>query len=423
MAQTNLPEWSADKMIYEVNVRQYTPEGTFDAFSEHLPRLHDMGVGILWLMPINPIGVENRKGSLGSYYAVKDYKAVNPEYGNIKDFKKLVDAIHKQGMYVIVDWVANHTAWDNVWMKEHPDFYTRGKDGNVVPPVEDWADVADLNYDNMELRKAMINAMQYWVEEADIDGFRCDVALMVPDDFWKDATTQLRSIKPGLFFLAEAEGPNFIEDGFNMVYGWNRHHAMNMIAQGKAKPAMLDSLVRSDIAKYPADGLLMNFTSNHDENTWNGTEFERMGDANKCMAVAAATLPGMLLEYTGQEVAMHKRLRFFDKDTVSWVDDKNYTQFWTGLIRMKENNPALWNGTAGGDYTRIDAGNDNIYCFTRIRGDSKVLVIMNMSAATHAMELSGYKGKWRIAYTGEKAKIKKTLKAELGPWEYRVYAQ
>lgn len=423
IAQNNAPDWSRKSTIYEVNIRQYTPEGTFSAFEQHIPRLHDMGVDILWMMPVQPIGKLNRKGSLGSYYSISDYTATNPEFGSLKDFKNLVDAAHKDNMHVILDWVANHTSWDHVWMKSHKEYYSTAKDGSVIPPVADWSDVADLNYDNADMRKAMIEAMKFWITETDIDGFRCDVAMMIPDDFWVEAFTELRKIKPDIFLLCEAEGPQFIKDGFNMGYAWNRHHTMNMIAQGKEKPAKLDSLIQADLKLFPEGSYFMNFTSNHDENSWNGSEFERMGDAAKAMAVLSATMPGMLLIYSGQEVGMNKRLRFFDKDTINWLDDKNFTPFYKSLIEIKNANPPLWNGTYGGDYKYIPTTSGNVYCFSREKMGNKVIVLTNLSGRNQLVEIEGLSGKFTNAFTGKNRTFKSGKEISLGPWEYLVLTE
>ncbi|HNJ90009.1 MAG TPA: alpha-amylase family glycosyl hydrolase [Chitinophagales bacterium] len=419
-AQVQAPEWSKDKVIYEVNIRQYTPEGTFNAFTAQLPRLKQMGVGVLWLMPVQPIGELNRKGSLGSYYSISNYVTTNPEFGTLKDFKKLVDEAHKLGMYVILDWVGNHTAWDHPWITDHPEYYTTDKNGKIQPPVADWTDVADLNYDNMQLRKAMIHDMAFWVKETNIDGFRCDVAMMIPDAFWQYAFNEMREIKPELFMLCEAEGPQFVKDGFNMVYGWERHHAMNQIAKGKGTVDHLDSLVQKDIASYAPISYYMNFTSNHDENSWNGTEFERMGDGARAFAVLSATLPGMLLIYSGQEVGLDRRLKFFDKDSINWVDDKQFTPFYTKLINIKTQNQALWNGNYGGSYRRVACENSGTYIFAREKDGNKVLVVANLTAEISNIVFANEAGKYIDAMSGKKEKVKATEKMTLKPWEVKV---
>lgn len=417
------PEWSKDKTLYEVNIRQYTAEGTFDAFATHLPRLEKMGVGILWLMPVQPIGELNRKGSLGSYYSISDYTKTNPEFGSMKDFKKVVDEAHKRDMYVILDWVANHTAWDHKWMKDHKDYYTTDKSGNIVAPVPDWSDVADLNYDNMAMRKDMIADMVFWLKEANVDGFRYDMAMMVPDDFWKEAFVELKKIKPDVFLLAEAEGPQFHTLGFSMTYAWEKHHLMKDIAQGKKLAGDMDSLIAKDSKSFPVDAYRMNFTSNHDENSWQGTEFERMGEGAKSFAVMSATIPGMLLIYSGQEVALDRRLKFFDKDSIVWVDNKNFTQFYTTLIELKKNNPALWNGAYGGSYRNVETGHEKVYAYSRELTGNKVLVVLNLSGEAREIKLTTDAGKYMNSFTGKKQKIKAGKKMEIPAWGYIVLTQ
>jgi glycosidase len=310
-------EWSKNSNIYEVNIRQYTPEGTFAAFENHMPRLKEMGVDILWLMPIHPISEKNRKGTMGSYYAVADYQKTNPEFGTLNDLKHLVSTAHEMGMKVIIDWVANHTGWDNWLISEHADWYTSDSTGNIICPLNtDWSDVADLNYDVPEMREYMIQSLEYWVKEANIDGYRCDVAGMVPIDFWVDARTRLDAIKP-LFMLAEHEGKEVLE-AFDMIYAWEFHHIMNGIAKGEKTISDIDAYYAKIDTIFDVEDYLMTFTSNHDENSWNGTAFERMGDAVECMAVFSATVPGMPLIYSGQEDELNKRLKFFEKDVIEW---------------------------------------------------------------------------------------------------------
>ncbi|MDZ7741384.1 MAG: alpha-amylase family glycosyl hydrolase [Bacteroidota bacterium] len=327
------PEWSRDDVIYEVNIRQYTPEGTFKAFEEHLPRLKEMGVDILWLMPVHPIGEKNRKGSLGSYYSVKDYLAVNPEFGTKEDFRSLVGKAHELGMYVILDWVANHTAWDNVWVEEHPAWYVKDSSGNFISPF-DWTDVIKLDYDNAGMRRAMKDALLYWVKEENIDGYRCDVAGEVPIDFWNEASAELYAVKP-VFMLAEAELPEHHEKAFNMSYAWEMHHVMNEVAKGNENANKIQEVLDKNMARFPQGAYRMYFTSNHDENSWNGTVYERMGDAAETFAALTYVLPGMPLIYSGQEAGLDKRLLFFEKDSISW-DEMKLLDFYTRLNEIKE---------------------------------------------------------------------------------------
>jgi len=418
-ASVEHPAWSYNVSIYEVNTRQYTPEGTFKAFDQHIKELKDLGVGIVWFMPINPIGEKNRKGSLGSYYSVRDYKAINPEFGTLEDFKETVKKIHSMGMYVIIDWVANHTAWDNVWVSEHPDFYTRDSLGNFVPPVADWYDVIDLNYDNELLWKHMIDAMKYWVEECDIDGFRCDVAGMVPLDFWKKARTELSKIKY-VFMLAEAEGPRFHE-AFDMTYSWDLIHLINDVAQGKKDVQSLKDYFASEKNKYPADAYRMRFTSNHDENSHNGTVFERMGDGVETFAAFTCVITGMPLVYSGQETGLDRRLKFFDKDTIEWKQSK-YTFLYTRLLHEKERNKALWNGDKRGEMIPVKSSANEVFAFVRQKDGDKVYAIFNLSDKTVKTQLESnlIAGEYTNAFSGRKLKIKSKEWLELKPWDYRI---
>lgn len=371
------PQWTQSANIYEVNIRQYSEEGTFNAFTEQLPRLKEMGVDILWLMPIHPIGELNRKGTLGSYYSIKDYKDVNPEFGTLDDFKNLVKKAHELGMYVMIDWVANHTSWDNVWVNKHPDFYERTPEGGLVSPF-DWTDVAALDYNNQEMRKSMLDALVYWVKEADIDGYRCDVAGEVPTDFWVEARKQLDQMKP-VFMLAEAEKPELVEYAFDMDYGWEFHHLMNQIAKGEKNAKDVLTYLEKEKANYPAEAYKMNFITNHDENSWNGTIKERLDTAANAMAVLSFTLSDMPLIYSGQEAANEKRLEFFEKDPIDWKDYPKQN-FYKNLTKLKHDNPALWNGLYGGEITYLPTDQDDkLFGFKRVKGDNDIMVLINLS--------------------------------------------
>ncbi len=420
-SQSVAPEWSKNATIYEVNVRQFTNEGTFKAFQTHLPRLKKMGVDILWLMPIHPIGVENRKGSLGSYYAVKDYKGVNPEFGTIDDFKSLVNAAHALGMKVIIDWVANHSSPDNVWVQQgHKDWYTLDSLGNLQPTIgTDWWDVADLNYDNKEMRKEMIESMRYWLTAADIDGFRCDVAGWVPTDFWIDARRELDKTKK-IFFLAEDENPE-IHAAFDMTYGWEFHHVMNKVAKGEENVTHIISYLEK--GHFKPEDYRMHFTSNHDENSWNGTEMERMGEARFALAVLSATLEGMPLVYNGQETSLDRRLEFFEKDSINW-SKMDLVPFYTKLLQLNRSNKALWNGTYGGKVEILSSKNDKDFLvFTREKDGNKVLCVFNFSAADKPLKLTHPKiaGRYTDLFSGKKVKLKSELLTDIEAWGYRVY--
>lgn len=412
-------DWAKNAVIYEVNIRQYTKEGTFKAFEKHLPRLKELGIDILWLMPINPISEKNRKGEMGSYYSVQDYKKVNPEFGTEEDFSSVVAKAHELGMHVILDWVPNHTGWDNHWIAEHPEWYTQNEKGEIIPPNPDWTDVADLNYDNKEMRTAMIDALEYWVREFDVDGYRCDVAGEVPVDFWNDARTSLDKIKP-VFMLAEAWEPQLSEDAFDMVYGWESHHVMNEVAKGNQTAEALYTIIDKDAKRYHKDTYVMQFITNHDENSWNGTEYERMGDAANSFAVLSFTMPGMPLIYSGQEVGLAKRLAFFKKDEISW-ENKELTLFYQKLTALKHNNKALWNGTNGGTYVAISTPNKNILAFSRELNDNKILCVFNFSAEEQTVILAIQKGNYTEYFSNEKIAFKGNDEISLKPWEYKVY--
>ena len=373
-------------VIYEVNIRQYTPEGTFNAFAEHLPRLKELGVDVLWLMPVNPISGKNRKGTLGSYYAVQDYQKVNPEYGTMDDLKALVKKAHDMGFRVILDWVANHTGWDNPLIEEHPDWYTQ-RDGQIVSPVADWSDVADLNYDNRDMRNYMIESLQFWVREADIDGYRCDMAAMVPTDFWEDARVALDSLKP-VFMLAEAWEPELTQKAFDACYGWDLHHLMNDLAQGKKDGHALPAYFAKVDTLYPAHTIIMNFIDNHDENSWSGYVKERMGDAHKVYAVMTYTVPGMPLMYTGQEAGLDKRLAFFEKDSVDWSKSPELAGFYRQLNDLKHNSPMLKAGENEGTFRILKQNNEGkVFAFERAADDKRMVVVLNLTGEGQSLQL------------------------------------
>jgi len=372
------PSWSYQSNIYEVNLRQYSADGSFKAFAKSLPRLKDMGVEILWFMPITPIGLEGRKATpkeLGSYYAVKNYYAVNEEFGTMDEWKALVKQAHDMGFKVIVDWVANHSAPDNFWMTTHPDFYKRDSAGQAIIP-NGWDDTRKLNYDNRELRDTMINAMKYWINESDIDGFRCDDASDVPDDFWKEAITSLRKMKT-LFMLAEGDKPSLHEDGFDETYPWSVMNIAYGIYSGKTTLKQLDSVVNHNDSTFPKNAFRLYFTTNHDENSWNGTEFERFGEDYKTFAVWTFTMHNSVpLIYSGQEIPNKKRLKFFVKDPITW-NKYELAPFYKTLNDLRRSTEAL---SADASFTKLTTGKDEfVYAFAREKNGHKILVLLNFS--------------------------------------------
>jgi alpha-amylase len=395
VAEDSHPAWSRSAVIYEMNVRQYTPEGTLTALLPHLTRVKNLGVDILWIMPVQPIGKANRKGSLGSYYSIRDYTAVNPEFGTAADFRRLVDSAHALGMKVILDWVPNHTAFDHPWTTMHRDYYTLRADGSISNARDnegretDWTDVAELNYDNAGLRRAMIGEMRWWLDTMRVDGFRCDVAGGVPLDFWIEARPALLASRPDLFLLAEAEDPK-LHRVFDMTYGWELHHLLNDIAQGKQSTAVLESYFAKDARLFGRDAYRMYFTSNHDENSWSGTEFERMGENHQPAFILAATVQNsMPLLYTGQEASLKKRLRFFEKDTVDWTGP-SLASFYRSVFDLKHRQTALRNGRWGGAQSALKTnGGDRVYAFTRARDANAVVVVVNFGSTDSHVAYEG----------------------------------
>ena len=427
-AQHTPPAWTRRDVIYEINTRQYTPEGTFKAIVPHLPRLKKLGIDILWVMPVQPIGKVSRKGSLGSPYSISDYRAVNPEYGTTKDFVNFVAAAHKEGIKVLLDWVPNHTSFDHAWITKHPDWYTHTKDGKISFPLNadgtmtDWTDVAELNYDSKDMRKAMIADMKYWLQTANLDGFRCDVAWGVPGEFFEAARTELGKVKPGLFWLAEAEGPELHKE-FDMTYGWEYHHLLNELAQNKQPTSKLDEYLAKEERTYPRDAYRMYFTSNHDENSWNGSEFERMGENPLPAYVLSATIEeSMPLLYSGQEVSMKKRLRFFDKDTVEW-NGPSLAEFYRTVFALKHSQDALENGAAGGKQTKLATnGNDSTYAFSRTKGKNTVVVAVNFGKGPVTLSYSQFanSGSYIDWFTKKKTALGATGTIDVPAHGYRV---
>jgi glycosidase len=422
------PAWSKQSVIYEVNIRQYTPEGTLAAFRAHLPRLKALGVDILWLMPVQPIGVKNRKGKLGSYYAISDYTAVNPEFGTEADFKAVVDDAHAQGMKVILDWVANHTAFDHKWVAAHPDYYEHKTDGSLMNARDnegretDWTDVAELDYRNAAMRQAMIGEMKWWVDSTGIDGFRCDVAGGAPMDFWLQARGALKSVRSDLFLLAEAESPA-MHAAFDMTYGWELHHLLNAIAQGKQPTSALDTYFAKDAREYGPGAYRMYFTTNHDENSWNGSEFERMGANHQPAFVLGATAQSsMPLLYTGQEASLKKRLRFFEKDTVDW-NGPSLAGFYHAVFDLKHTQPALANGPWGGPQAELlTNGGPRAYAYTRTRDSNTVVVVVNFDGkpATLSYRRLTHPGAYTDWFTKARLTLADSGRIEVPANGYRV---
>ncbi len=382
----NTPAWVSTTNIYELNIRQYTPEGTFKAFRKHLSRLAEMGVGVIWFMPIYPISELNRKGSLGSYYASSDFRQVNPEFGTLAEFKSLVDEIHDLGMHVILDWTANHTGWDHPWVTQHPEYYIKRKGTDTIRHAfnpqdgaeTDWYDIAQLDYSNPALTPVMIEEMRFWRKQCNIDGFRCDVAGFVPLHFWHAARPILEMDGP-LFMLAEwGSEPLHFEAAFDANYGMEFHHLLNALAIGEAGVADVWAYQERDIALYPEHAIHLNFTSNHDENSWNGTEFERMGALADALWVVCATFDGMPLVYAGQEEPLFERLLFFEKDDIQFSAFAK-TSFFKTLLKARRKGGPLEAGTSINRAQRIELlePNEKILAYQRKSDNGTLMVLVN----------------------------------------------
>lgn len=418
------PAWIMQGNIYEVNTRQYTPEGTFNAFAKHLDRIKKMGVQTLWFMPINPISLKDRKRDstqLGSYYAVADYRKINPEYGTMEDWKALVKKAHEMGFKVIIDWVPTHSGADHYWLTTNPDFYI--KDSVTGKPISqyDWTDTRKFNYKNPAMVDSMIACMKFWITESNIDGFRCDVAGEVPDAFWSKAIPELRKMK-NIFMLAEGDKPSLHKDGFDASYAWEDFATMLKIVKGKTSAMSLDTLLAKNDTAFVKNKIRMYFTSNHDENSWNKADFGTMpGDIHAPFAVLTQTIKNTVpLIYGGQEEPFLDSLKFFVKDTIIFGKYLR-ADFYNKLLTLRKNNPALAPNAA---YTKLATANDAaIFAYVRQQDKHKVLVVLNLSANAQNVDIKNelINGEASDIFTGKKETVKAGNPMNLKPWGYAVY--
>ena len=423
---TTHPKWAYNSTIYELNTRQLTPEGTFAAAEKVLPTLRENGIDILWIMPCQPIGKLTRKGTLGSYYSIIDYCQINPEFGTREDFEHFLQTAHNLGFKVILDWVANHTAPDSEWTKNEGWHY-RDSLGNLMVQY-DWTDISKLDYHNQDMRNEMLRCMRWWMDSIGIDGFRCDVAGEVPTDFWNWAMADIRKDHPDMFTLAEDEdkAQELTESAFDMYYGWTLHHLMNGVAQGKntvedlwAYFAKADSTIRPNAIR-------MNFITNHDENSWNGTEFERMGNSVPLWSAFCYVVPGMPMIYTGQLSGNHHRLEFFEKDMIDINPEYAQADLYKQLNNLRANNKALHSPELGAPMMRIAADNEHIFaCVRYAEGQTNtVIAVMNMSGEeqTVTLDLTEYVGKYDCI-CGKEIQLEASQTFQLKPWEYKIFTK
>lgn len=423
--QVKHPEWVKNATIYQLNTRQFSAEGTFKAAQKELPRLKEMGIDIIWLMPINPIGEKNRKGTLGSPYSVKDYRAVNPEFGTLEDLKSFVKEAHQLGMYVIVDWVANHTAWDNHLVKDHPEWYKKDYKGEFRPtPWWDWDDIIDLDYSQPELRKYMTEAMKYWVKEADIDGYRCDVAGFVPIDFWDNLRTELDAIKQ-VFMLAEWESRDMHAHAFDMTYAWSWNEKLHKICKGQANVNELYIYYSWNESFFPKNSIRMTFVSNHDKNAWEGTMWEQFGDGLEAAIVLSVVGDGMPLIYNGQEAGEPKRLAFFEKDPIVWKSHP-IGDLYKKLFALMKQNTALWHANWGALMLKVPNSNEQqVFSFVRQNEKDKVFCVFNFSDKTQNVTFKEalFPGTYKDFTTGESVTLAPDTQMTLAPWTYKVFVK
>jgi alpha-amylase len=415
--------WINNTNVYEVNLRQYTQEGTIKAFEKELPRLKQMGVHVLWFMPITPIAQKNKKGSLGSYYACSNYTSVSEEFGTVDDFRSFVKYAHEMGFKVIVDWVANHTGWDHIWTNTNPEYYKHENGDFKIASGMD--DIIELDYSNTDMRKAMINAMQFWIDEFDIDGFRCDLAAWVQLDFWMEARAALEKVKV-LFWLAECDG---IENAdyyraFDACYCWTWMHKTADFYKHNGSKKMLEALLYQYNHTTGDKRQVLWYTTNHDENSWNGTEYEKYGYAAKLFAVHSFTWNGIPLIYSGQELPNHKRLAFFDKDVIEWNEQYELHDFYKTLLKLHTNNSALRGGDAAVSTFMVQTNaDDKLLAYLRINGSDEVLVLLNMCNEKLNCEMYDYKvsGQFKNIFTDESINASEQRNFEMEPWDYLVF--
>lgn len=419
------PSWTKNATIYQLNTRQFSKEGTFNAAQKELPRLKELGVDIIWLMPIHEIGVKNRKGTLGSPYSVKDYYSVNAEFGTLEDLKAFVSEAHKLEMHVILDWVANHTAWDNVLVEEHPDWYEKDYKGDFRPtPWWDWSDIIDLDYNNVEVRAYMTEAMKYWVKEVDIDGYRCDVAGFVPIKFWNNLRKELDTIKP-VFMLAEWESRDLHAQAFDMTYAWSWNEAMRKICQGDANVNDLYIYYSWNESAFPENSMRMTFVSNHDKNAWEGTMYEQFGDGLEAAIALSVIGEGMPLIYNGQEAGNSKRLAFFEKDAIVWKENK-IGKLYKDLFALMKENSALWHAKWGATMIKIPNNHESeVFSFVRQNEQDKVFSVFNFSSQQKEVTFKEnlYHGTYQEFQNNTETIINAEAILTLEPWSYKIFIQ
>ncbi len=410
-----LPE--LDRMvIYEENLRAEGGSQAFVKFSKRLPTIKKLGVNVIWLMPIYPVGKLRSAGGLGSPYAVADFDSVSPEFGTEADVRNLITAIHKQDMFVILDWVPNHTAWDHSWITKHPEWYAKNEKGEMIPPPgTNWNDVAELNYDSSSLREAMTTSMVGWVKKFDIDGFRVDTADWVPDDYWKSAVPTIRkSTNKKLLMLAEGFRKEHYDAGFELTYAWPFFDKVAAVFKGEAA-TQINKVSLDETKGLPKGAKRLRFVTNHDKSAWEGspTEFFSSPAGVRAASVITYLYPnGIPLIYSGQEVAWESRIPIFDSSTIDWNDKTSETQFISKLMALRAKSP--FNATACTDFS-----NNDVVAFSVGQGTISGLTLVNVRNKPVTFKVSkSYNGKWIDSFTRKPLSIGSEV--TLKPFEFKI---
>jgi glycosidase len=415
----NMPK-KEDAIIYQVNLRAFSQAGTIKGVQDRLTSIQELGVNVIYLMPIYPVGIVRSAGGLGSPYSVRDYKAVSTEFGTLEDLRVLVEEAHKKNMAVILDWVANHTSWDNAWITAHPDWYQKDATGNIIiPPGTNYNDVAQLNFNNTEMKKAMIDAMSYWVYSANIDGFRCDYADAVPQSFWSEATSSLRKIKnQNILMLAEGKSVNLFNAGFDYTFGFEFYGGLKKVfSEAKPTTVIQDANALEYANNYDNSQRIVRYTSNHDVNSSDGTPLELFGGKKGSVAtfVVAAYMKSVPMIYNAQEIGYAKRIDYFTKNPIDWTTaDANMLAEYKKIIAFRNTSNAIKTGTYKG------FSSDAVSAFTMETATDKVLVLANLTSLTtkYIVPAALTTTAWKDAFTGTATTV--TSEITLQPYQYLV---
>lgn len=407
----SMPE-TEDVVIYEVNLRAFSSTGDLQGVINRLTEIKALGINTIWLMPIYEEGVLN---SVHSPYSVKDYKKVSTEYGSLADLRTLTTQAHQLGISVILDWVANHTSWDNAWISGHPDWYSQNAAGNIIiPPGTNWNDVADLNFNNADMKLAMIDAMKYWVLEANVDGFRCDYADGVPFEFWQDAITTLNSISNRhLLFLAEGTRADHYTAGFHLTYGWNFYTACKNVWSGTTSSSLYNTHL-SEYTNTPAGKHKIRFTTNHDESAWDASPWSLFNGKAGALAasVSAIFMGGVPLIYSGQEVGRSTTTPFFTNSPINWTINQDMLQAYKDMLAFHNQSAAARKGTISNF-----VNSSNVLCIKKVLGSESVVIIVNVRNSTQSYAVpSPLTGTWTNALTNASYTLGSTV--SLAPYQY-----